>query len=69
MGYTTLKTETLQRKLNYINRNILRISKGDHNPALIAETTDAIEWLWRFRHISESQKDELCDKVIVVLED
>ena len=26
-----------------------------------------IDWCWKFRHITEEQKNELCDRAIVVL--
>lgn len=29
---------------------------------------DRIAWCWKFRHISNEQKDELCDRAIHVLD-
>lgn len=30
---------------------------------------DRIDWCWRFRHITEQQKNELCDRIIAVMDD
>ena len=34
----------------------------------ISWITDRIAWCWKFRHITETEKNELCDRIIDIME-
>lgn len=39
-----------------------------YHPFDYAWICDRIAWCWKFRHITEQQKNELCDRIIAVMD-
>lgn len=38
-----------------------------YHPFSISYITDRIDWCWKFRKISAEEKDDLCDRVINII--
>ena len=52
-----------------INRELTAHERGrGSNYFSIDWIANRIDWAWKFRKITESQKNELCDRVIAYLE-
>ena len=54
---------------NYYNKlsyAISRLENGLYPTMTIERISDKIEWCWKFRHITERQLEELCDRMVSV---
>lgn len=52
---------------NQLNNWIINLEHGKPSPSIDA-IASKLEWCWKFRKITQSQKDELADKIIALLE-
>ena len=55
-------------KIKELHDALDRLEAGKPSIYSIEWCTNRIDWLWRFRHISEEEKDELCEQAIRILE-
>ncbi len=51
-----------------IDTIIKRWEKTEYNPVSPEWVTERISWCWKFRHITEKQMIELCDRMIYLYE-
>lgn len=55
-------------KIKELHDALDRIENGKPAIHSLDWCINRIDWLWRFRHISEKEKDQLCDQAIRILE-
>lgn len=71
MAVRTIK-KTVSKERNYYQEIDNAISQhervGGYKQFTISWICDRIDWCWKFRHINEEQKNELCDRIIAVME-
>lgn len=51
-----------------IDDELTRLELGQYAPRGISWCTNRIDWCWKFRHITRSQMESLCDRIIAVME-
>ena len=55
-------------KINELHNALNRLEANKPSIYSIDWCINRIDWLWRFHHISEEEKDQLCEQVIRILE-
>ena len=64
-----IKQDTIDRKVKRLENNLNRLERGLYHELSIDYIISQIDWLWKYRYISESKKNDLCDKVIEILKE
>lgn len=60
---------SIQYKKNWIRNTLARYeNSGVTNWREMDRIADTICWLWKFRHITKEEKDEMCDKATAIFE-
>ncbi len=63
------KTKTKKDYYGRINEALLSYETfKPYHPLSIDWICDRIDWCWKFRHITEQQMNELCDRIVAVMD-
>lgn len=64
MKKAVVKQSTIDRKIKQIKETVYQNAFGVVGALSIEWCIDTLAWLWKFKHISKEQFDELCDLII-----
>lgn len=65
---TSISPERIASKKKFIQYVITKIRKGTASISEIDKACESVVWLWRWKHIDDATKDELCDKLTNAME-
>lgn len=65
---TSIKPERIESKKKFINQVIDRIHRGTATTQDIDKACDSVVWLWKWKHIDDATKDDLCTKLTNALD-
>lgn len=60
---SSVGSKNIEYKKKYINDIIKKIRNGSASPSETATAVDMITWLWKWKHIDEATKNDLCDRI------
>ena len=58
---------TVERKVRWIEDTLDRMERGLYVGVGVCEVTDAIAWLWRFRHIVHATMERLTSEAARII--
>lgn len=58
----------ISKKMDYLFAHYFFCEYNPRGMELSSWITNRIDWCWKFRKITEQQKDELCDRIIAYFE-
>lgn len=56
------------KRYELLIETIERLEQGKYTGLDVHWCCDSISWLWKWRKITEEQKDSLCDRMIAIME-
>lgn len=62
-----MKTETVKRKVKFIEDNLNRIENGLYTGLTIGKITDTIAWLWKYRYIDYETMSKLVARTTYII--
>lgn len=65
---SSIKPERIESKKKFINQVVDKIRRGNASVDEISKACDSVVWLWKWKHIDDATKDELCDKLSDAME-
>lgn len=68
MDRNTNKANT-NKRYNLLVETIERLERGQYTGLDVFWCCDSIDWLWKWRKITEEEMHSLCDRVIAIMED
>lgn len=65
---SSINPQRIESKKKFIQEIITKIRRGTASTAEIDRACESVVWLWKWKHIDDATKDELCDKLTNAME-